>query len=66
MTRTAERDDCLAPRTRWPRAGDGAVRDALDPAVKTARTRRPAPTAEELTELLEQHQGNVAARGART
>ncbi len=46
-------------------AGDGAslegvVREAVDPAVKTARTRRPAPTAEELTELLGRYQGNVA------
>jgi DNA-binding NtrC family response regulator len=39
---------------------DGVVRDAIDPAVKTARTRRPAPTAEELTELLGRYQGNVA------
>jgi DNA-binding NtrC family response regulator len=39
---------------------DGVVRDAIDPAVKTARTRRPAPTAEELVELLARYQGNVA------
>jgi DNA-binding NtrC family response regulator len=39
---------------------DGAVREVIDPAVKTARTRRPAPTAEELTTLLAQYQGNVA------
>jgi DNA-binding NtrC family response regulator len=39
---------------------DGVVRDAIDPAVKTARTRRPAPTAEELVELLGRYQGNVA------
>jgi hypothetical protein len=36
------------------------VHEAIDPAVKTARTRRPAPTAEELTELLGRYQGNVA------
>ena len=39
---------------------DGVVREAIDPAVKTARTRRPAPTAEELVELLGRYQGNVA------
>ncbi len=39
---------------------DGVVRESIDPAVKTARTRRPAPTAEELTELLGRYQGNVA------
>ena len=39
---------------------DGTVREMVDPAVKTARTRRPAPTAEELTTLLAQYQGNVA------
>ena len=41
-------------------APDGVVHEAIDPAVKTARTRRPAPTAEELTELLGRYQGNVA------
>ncbi len=40
--------------------GDGAVRDSIDPSVKTARTRRPAPTAEELTALLARYHGNVA------
>jgi DNA-binding NtrC family response regulator len=39
---------------------DGAVRDPIDPAVKTARTRRPAPSAAELIELLGRYQGNVA------
>jgi DNA-binding NtrC family response regulator len=48
----ADRDD--------PAPNDGAVQDPFDPAVKTARTRRPAPSAEELIRLLEQYQGNVA------
>jgi DNA-binding NtrC family response regulator len=39
---------------------DGVVRESIDPGVKTARTRRPAPTAEELVELLGRYQGNVA------
>ncbi|HET6150321.1 MAG TPA: sigma 54-interacting transcriptional regulator [Polyangia bacterium] len=43
-----------------PGLGEGAVRDPLDPAVKTARTRRVAPSAAELIQLLAQHQGNVA------
>jgi len=56
-----ERDDGLAHEAPGSAgSGDGAVRDPLDPAVKTARTRRPAPSAEELIRLLEQHQGNVA------
>jgi DNA-binding NtrC family response regulator len=43
-----------------PEDSGGAVSEFLDPAIKTARTRRPAPSAEELTELLRQYQGNVA------
>jgi DNA-binding NtrC family response regulator len=50
----------VEPTGDLPANPDGAVRELLDPAVKTARTRRPAPTAEELTALLGQYQGNVA------
>ena len=39
---------------------DGVVQGVIDPAVKTARTRRPAPTADELLTLLTLYQGNVA------
>jgi DNA-binding NtrC family response regulator len=57
-----ERDEALAHEAAGGAtgSGDGSVRDPLDPAVRTARTRRPAPSAEELIRLLTQHQGNVA------
>ena len=54
-----ERDEAL-PHAAAHGSSDGAVRDPFDPAVKTARTRRPAPAAEELIQLLERYQGNVA------
>jgi DNA-binding NtrC family response regulator len=54
--------DAPAPAGERGDAGiaDGTVREPIDPAVKTARTRRPAPSAEELTELLGRYHGNVA------
>ena len=55
--------DVPAPAGERGTAGhrDGTVGELIDPAVvKTARTRRPAPTAEELTQLLGQYHGNVA------
>ena len=57
-----ERDEVLAQEAAGGATGsvDGTVRDPLDPAVKIGRTRRPAPSAEELIQLLTQHQGNVA------
>jgi DNA-binding NtrC family response regulator len=54
-----ERDEAL-PHEAGHGSTDGTVRDPHDPAVKTARTRRAAPAAQELIQLLERYQGNVA------
>jgi DNA-binding NtrC family response regulator len=55
-----DRDDLAGHDAGAASPGDGVPHDSFDAAVKTARTRRPAPLPEELTQLLQKYQGNVA------
>jgi DNA-binding NtrC family response regulator len=49
----------LSATRDFPKNADGGIPDPADEAT-TARTRRPAPTPEELTTLLRQYRGSVA------
>ena len=55
-----DRDELVGNDAGAGAPGDSIPHDSFDAAVKTARTRRPAPLPEELMQLLERYQGNVA------